>query len=172
MEPNVLVSYSFTVGFFEAKQEISTVLRELGDDKAEIERLTKGIIGAKTSLDNRQVVDGVREKFIANPLVFNFTLKWVAVDFWCRPDFEEIKKIVKEEIIAKISEDDRWAVQVEKHGGELHSQDVIEAIAPLIEKGKVDLDHPEKIIRIDLFPSQAAVTLLKPENIFSLAKGE
>lgn len=170
-EFNLIVSYDLKGGYLAAKNEVQNILTDLGDQKSEKELLVPGIIGVKTKLKNRRVIEEVREIFVSDPLKLNFAIKWVPIDYWCKPSIEKIANLVKEEIAPLITEKDRFAIEVEKHKSELDRKKIIDKIAELI-KGKVDLDYPDKTIRIDLFQDKVGITLLGKHDVFSLVKGE
>ena len=165
MEPNLLVSYDSKAGYLNGKNEIHNILTKLGDQKSEQELLVPGVIGVKTSLDARRVVEDVRELFLGDPSCINATLKWVPVDFWC--NVEEIKSVVKEEIKDLVVPDDHYIIEVVKHRSALDEKQIVDSVAPML-KGKINLEHPQKILRIELFDKRASVTLLKPKDIFSV----
>jgi tRNA(Ser,Leu) C12 N-acetylase TAN1 len=171
MAPNLLVSYDPKAGYMTGRNEVQRILAKFGDQKAQMELLVPGIIGVSTSLKNRDVIEEVKEMFAGDPLSIESTLKWVPCDFWCEGTIEGIKSAVKEEIKDLITSDDQYAIDVAKHRSELHTKEVIEAVAPLI-RGKVNLDYPQKIIRIELFDKKATITLLTSKDIFSVARPE
>jgi tRNA(Ser,Leu) C12 N-acetylase TAN1 len=151
------------------KDEIHNVLTKLGDQKAEQELLVPGIIGVKTNLDAREVVEEVREMYAGDPNSLSFTLRWVPVDYWCDATIDKIKTTVKEEIKDLFTADDQYFVDVVNHRSGLQNEHITETIA-LMLKGKVNPDHPQKVIRIELFDKRACVSLLKPADVFSVIK--
>jgi tRNA(Ser,Leu) C12 N-acetylase TAN1 len=50
-----------------------------------------------------------------------------------------------------------------------HKLEIIEPLAELIDE-KVDLRNPDKIVRIEILGNSAAVSVIKPEDVFSLHK--
>ncbi|VVB80827.1 Uncharacterised protein [uncultured archaeon] len=166
MEPNLLVSYNPNAGYFSGKAEIHNLLVKFGDQKEEMELMVPGIIGVKTKLDARNLIEDLRERYVSDPNVLSATLKWVPADYWCDATVDVIVKTVKEEVKDMFLRDDVYAIEVINHKSDLHHEQIIEAIVPWL-KGKVDLEHPQKILRIELFDKQASVTLLLPKNIFS-----
>ena len=170
MDYNLLISHKWREGF-QAKQEIKTLLEKFGDSNPIVEKTTaKGILGVKTSINNREVIAKVRELFKQNPLEINFTLKWVPVDHWCDSDINQMKDII-ERIKSDIHPGETWGMDVEKRRfTEMHTQEIIDQLAPLITE-KVNLENPNKILRIDILAKRTVITILKPEEIFSVAKG-
>jgi len=59
---------------------------------------------------------------------------------------------------------------VEKRRCSLHHKiEVIRELADLVDE-KVDLENPQKILRVDIIGRYAGVSVLKPTDIFSIAK--
>jgi tRNA acetyltransferase TAN1 len=165
---DLLISYSWG-NYFPAYLEAVRLLKRFGDPQPAVEK-TKvwGIAVAHTTLNNRVVIQKCRELYQAEP-EFQFTLKWVPVDFWVDTDLDAIKKVIEEKIRDRIEEKETWAMKVEKRRWQrYHTIEIIEYLARSIES-KVDLRRPDKIVRIDVLGSRTAISLLKPEEIFSIA---
>ncbi len=168
MDPNLLVSYDSKAGYFSGKSEIHNLLVKFGDQKEEMELMVPGIIGVKTKLNARDLIEDLKEMHATDPTSVSFTLKWVPADYWCSADVNSIVNIVKEEIKEMFLADDVYSIEVIMHKSNLDQEKLIQAIAPWL-KGKINSDHPQKILRIELFDNRASVTLLLPKNIFNIA---
>ena len=166
---NLLVSFS-SVNFWKAREEIEGILERLGDDRPLIEMtIARGILGVKTSLVPRQVVRRLRELFEEDPLTFQYTVKWVPIDAWASSDMDSMKRVVME-LKGGIGKGEKWRMTVEKRRyTKLHSIEIIRELAELIDE-KVDLENPDKILRIDIIGRYAGISILKPNNVFSVAK--
>jgi len=166
---NLLVSCSWGV-YGKAKREILYILTTLGDESPIVERtIAKGIIGVKTKLDSREVVGGLRKLFNEDPFVFEYTLKWVPVDFWTFSDIDSMKEGVRK-LRNRIQAGEKWRMIVEKRRYTLHHKiEIIKELADLIEE-KVDLENPEKILRVDIIGRYAGMSVLMPQEVFSVAK--
>jgi len=167
---NLLVSYKWR-NFFEAKKEIQGVLKKLGDENPKIEKtLARGILGVKTKINNREVIKAVRKFYQENPWEFNFSIKWIPHDFWCISQLDEMKKLVSK-IKNQIKPKETWAMKVEKRRYTwYHTDEIIHELASEI-KEKVNLSKPDKILRVDILGDYAAISILKPEEIFSTMAG-
>jgi len=166
---NILVSCPWTM-IWKAKREIVDILKLLGDENPIIKpTMARGIIGVKTRLDSREVVQDLQKLFVREPLAFQCTLKWVPTDFWTYSDMDSMKKAVMD-IKEKIHEGERWRMTVEKRRyTRYHKIEIINELAELIQE-KVDLKNPDKIVRIDIIGKYAAVSVLLPNEIFSTTK--
>jgi len=166
---NLLVSCSWGV-YGRAKKEIVRILETLGDESPLVKRtIAEGIIGVKTRLDPREVVQGLRRLFGEDPLTLQYTLKWVPVDLWTLSDMDSMKEGVRK-LRNRIHAGERWRMTVEKRRySQHHKIEIIRELADLIEE-KVDLENPEKILRVDIIGRYAGISVLTPQDIFSVVK--
>jgi tRNA(Ser,Leu) C12 N-acetylase TAN1 len=92
------------------------------------------------------------------------------VDYWCKTDLDAIKKVIDDNIKALIEEGQSWGMQVDKHRWQkYHTNEIVEYLASAIER-KVDLDNPDKIIRVDVVGKETAISLFMPDEIFSVGQ--
>jgi tRNA(Ser,Leu) C12 N-acetylase TAN1 len=153
-----------------ARDELRLQLRSMGDSSPVIERtIARGILGIRTSLDPRKVVAEFNERVAENPNAINYVLKLRPVDLWTAPNLTDLKVAVSS-LKGQIRHGERWSMEVElRRFTTLHRLEIIEPLAELIDE-KVDLTNPEKTIRIEILGNSAAVSVLKPEDVFSLHK--
>ena len=163
---NLLVSCSWD-NYRNAKVEIINLLERLGDKNPSVSHtIARGIIGVKTCLDSREVIRCLRETFSQDPFIIQHTLKWVPIDLWTTSDIESMKEGVKQ-LKNRIQKGEKWRMTIEKRRyTQHHKTDVIKELAKIIEE-KVDLENPDKILRIDIIGKYAGISLLKPKEIFS-----
>ncbi len=168
-EFNLLVSCSWGA-HGKAKEEILRILRALDDENPLVKRtVAKGIIGVKTILDSRDVVHRLRTLFNKDPLVLQQTTKWVPVDLWTHSDINSMKNAVQV-LRNKIQVGEKWRMIVEKRRyTRYHKMEIITALAELIDE-KVDLENPDKILRVDIVGKYAGFSILTPQDIFSVSK--
>ena len=162
---DLLLSYYWN-HFSRARREAVYVLRKMGDPGPEVERSkVMGIAIVHTSLNNREVIQKCKELFKCG-FVLRFAIKWVPVDFWCETSLDSMKKVIDESITVGIGVNETWGMQVEKRRWQkYHTIQIIEHLAAGINR-KVNLNSPDKLIRVDVVRERTAVSLLKPE-IFS-----
>jgi tRNA acetyltransferase TAN1 len=123
----------------------------------------------KTSLAARDVVRGLRTLQGANPLLVQYTGKWLPVDTWGSSDVEAMKDTISR-LRDGIAPTETWRMTLEKRQYTQHHQ--LELIRILAEPiaAKVDLAHPDKILRVDILGPHAAMSVLTPDDIFSVAR--
>ena len=166
---NLLVSCSWGA-YKKAREEIAHILRMLGDEKPLVTHtLVHGIIGVKTRMNSREVIRELRRLFEEDPWVLQYTLKWVPVDQWIYSDMESMKEAVAE-LGKKIQAGERWRMTVKKRRyGRYHKIEIIKELAELVNR-KVELENPDKILRIEIIGKYAGMSLLGPHDVFSVAK--
>ena len=166
---DLLVSYSWN-HLNLAKPEIIRILKRFGDPDPRIEKTdVMGIAVAHTCLDNREAIKRCRALWKSDPLnSFEFALKWVPVDYWCETDLSAMKQVIDHNIKERIARNQTWGMKVHKRRWQqYHTIEIIKCLASDIER-KVDLSHPDRIVWVDVLGRHSAISLLKPEDIFSL----
>lgn len=166
---NMLVSYPWNQ-YARARKETQFILKRLGEENPFVTRtIAEGIIGMKTCLNPREVVNALQRMFNEDPTIFQCTLKWVPIDFWTYSDIDSMKKVV-EQVKNEIHKGEKWRITLEKRRfTKYHKIEIIESIAELIDE-KVDLENPDKILRIDIIGRYAGISVLKPNDIFSVSR--
>jgi len=152
-----------------ACSEIWYLLKEIGDEKAEVDRTgVSGLIAAKTSLNPFEVIAKFREILKERPYEFRYSLRIIPIEKVVKTRLEEIQK-VSDELSRKIGENETFRVTVEKRFTEISTRDVIEAAASKIER-KVNLEKPDKILLIEIVGGLTGISVIKPDDILSVTK--
>jgi tRNA acetyltransferase TAN1 len=166
---NLLVSRS-RGGHRRARREIVAILKALGDEQPTVSRtLVRGLVGVKTRLASRDVVRGLRGLQEKDPLLVQYTCKWLPVDAWGSSDVEAMKDAIRG-LRDRIEPTETWRMTLEKRRYTQHHQlELVRILAESID-AKVDLTHPDKILRVDILGRHAAMSVLTPDDIFSTAR--
>ena len=123
-------------------------------------------MAVRTGLDPRAVIRELRVLHQSAPGVFRCTFKWAPVDLWTAADLEALRGAVTQ-LRDRIAPHERWRLTLERRtdaGPPLAA--IIEALAALVDR-KVDLGHPDKILRVELFAGRAALAVVTPDETFS-----
>jgi len=167
---NLLVSYRFNE-FQQARDEVIRLLAEMGDKDPVVQKTeVKGIIGVRTYIPSREVISRVRQFFHQDAQKVQHAVKWVPVDIWCNSELENMVETVRT-VKDQVAENETWAMDLEKRKYPAHHiyQIVTRLAEPFTQK--VDLKKPDKYLRVDIIGEQAGISVLKPEEIFSIARG-
>jgi tRNA(Ser,Leu) C12 N-acetylase TAN1 len=167
-EFNLLVSCS-PRGHAAARGEVLKLLRFLGDDEPVVAHTAaRGIVGARTTLDPRLVVEELRALLAHHPRLLQHTCKWVPIDLWTSSDLDSMRTAVWQ-LKDRIASGETWRMSVEKRRHGVHTQEIVEALAPLVT-AKVDLHHPQRILRVDIIGPFAGLSVLRPAEILSVGR--
>jgi protein-L-isoaspartate(D-aspartate) O-methyltransferase len=153
-----------------ARREIVMRVRELtGSAPDVIEPMARGILAVKIALDAREAVHRLRELCVRNPRAFRYTVKWVPVDRWARPELPAMKEAIAE-LRQKIAPGETWRMTVARRAGStrLDPTEVITSLATLID-ARVDLNHPDKIVLVQLFDHRVSCSIVAPSEMLSVA---
>jgi tRNA acetyltransferase TAN1 len=147
--------------------EVQSLLARLGDPRASVRRtLARGVLGVRTSLDAREVIARLRALHAADPLVFQHTCRWIPIDLWTTSEIDAMREAVLR-LRDRIGPDHTWRMTVEKRRyTRHHEREIIQALADLVP-GKVNLEHPDRILRVDILGNYAGLSVLTAEESFS-----
>jgi tRNA(Ser,Leu) C12 N-acetylase TAN1 len=167
---NLLVS-TLPLVLRRARQEVVARLRELTDAAPDaIQPLARGILAVKVTIDPRELVQRLRALAEREPRAFRYTLKWVPVDRWARPELAAMKDAAAQ-LRSRIGSNETWRLTVERRADTtlLDASQIIRSLAELID-AKVDLRHPDKVVLVQLFNDRVAFSVVAPSETFSVVK--
>jgi len=163
---DMLVSYKTSKPFDETVHDIKVILEFCGDRKVRVEKTeTRGVLGVKTSESPHELIPRIRKVAERRPTFFQTTIKWTLVDAWTSQDLEEIKTKL-EELKDRIGKGEAWAMRVEKREFDMHTDEIIEYLAPVLGQ-EVDLDDPDKIVLLEFIDDACGIAIFTEEERFS-----
>jgi len=145
------------------------LLREVGDPNAIVE--TTGIIGllvSNTTLNPVKAVNDLRNKLIERPWEFRYVLKFTPIQAVTESSLEAIEAKAME-LSSLIEEGESYRITVEKRRTKLKSTELIEAIAPKLEK-KVKLKDPDRVLLIEVIGKLTGISIIKPNDVLSVER--
>ena len=102
--------------------------------------------------------------------MFEHTFYWIPIEKWVAADLKTMQKEIKK-LQKGIKKTDKWKLDMHKrHFDKMHSTELIIKLAEAVEKPKVDLDNPQKILEVQIIGNKAGLALLNKDEILSLAK--
>ena len=153
----------------ETKDEMSRFLADFGDSEPQIIiSEMSGILTAKTSLDPVEVVRKIRELIDDEPWSVRYCLRVIPIQKLANTKIDEIEQTI-EEITSQILEGESYRISIEKRNSNISSQEIITKVAHKITN-KVSLEHPDKIIQIEILGGKTGISILKKEDILSVEK--
>ena len=149
----------------EAQDEILNLLEEFGDVDAESEITEiKGLLLATTKLNPFEVIEKLKELVASDPWEVRYVLRVLPIEVVVQTELDPIRFAARN-LAAKIG-NATFRITVEKRHSVLESIDVIDAIASEIES-KVNLEHPEWVILVEIIGGLTGISVLNPNQVFS-----
>ena len=114
----------------------------------------------------KEVVKKLKALSKKNKELFGKTYRYIPVGKWVSSKVTDMAKAIKS-LVPKIGLNEKWKMDLEKRY--YHKYDYNELILKLTEvvnREKIDLKKPQKIIKVEIIGSRAAITLLEPDELF------
>lgn len=167
-EANLLVTFDYAA-YMGARNEVIDVLREVGEENPEfLYSEVKGLFQLRVEGAPKEVTRKLDALCRRDPSRFWYTYHWVPIEKWCPSTIEDMSEVVKA-LAERIRPEERWRMSINKRFyREHHTRELIEKLAQHVDKPKVDLENPEKIIRIEIIGGRAGFSLLTPKEDFSV----
>ncbi|MFP3952340.1 MAG: THUMP domain-containing protein [Candidatus Bathyarchaeia archaeon] len=153
----------------EACSELWMHLKDIGDDDPMVDRSgIWGVICARTSLEPIEAMIRLRDSLENDPESFKAIYRILPVEAIVKTDLAEISKLV-DDLSSIIPEDECFRITVEKRRTDLHSIEIIEAVAPSIDR-PVDLEEPDWIVLIEVLGRITGISVVNPDGILNIQK--
>ncbi|MCK4370525.1 MAG: THUMP domain-containing protein [Candidatus Lokiarchaeota archaeon] len=129
-----------------------------------------GLITALTNLNTNKVINEIKKILKKNPSFFQFILKIVPINFICETNTRTIKYMIQENYENFINKEDTFRITLKRrHHEKIDRINFIETIAKDINN-KVNLDNPDKTIRIEILGNICGISFLEKNDIIKVRK--
>ena len=153
----------------ETKDEIITILQELGDKNPQISMTEfSGILYINTSADPKEIVKKIRQKIEDEPWSIRYTLRAIPIESITKTDVREIADAaLKQAEIMKPNE--TYRITIEKRNSSVSSGEIISQIANKIAN-KVSLEKYNWIVLVEILGEMTGISVLKDEDVLSVER--
>jgi tRNA acetyltransferase TAN1 len=153
----------------ETKEELQTILEELGDSDQQI-TITEfsGILTVDTTVNTLEIVKKIYEKLEDEPWTIRYIMRAIPVFQTVKTDVEAISDAALEQI-QKMKPDETYRITIEKRNSGISSSEIISKIADKI-KNKVSLEKYDWIILVQVLGGISGVSILKDSDVLSVEK--
>jgi tRNA(Ser,Leu) C12 N-acetylase TAN1 len=151
-----------------AEREVRKRVEEAGGTVEDIERSSvNGVFCVKVAGDAKEAVTAIKSEFREYPEMLSHTYHWVPVDTWVDANDEAMIDAVSR-AAEGIGERESWMMHVHKRHHPKHSEELMLTLTDNIQKGRVDLKHPDKVIAVEVLGNRAAISLLERDEIIDV----
>lgn len=131
--------------------------------------IVKGLIwGNVIDVDPVEVITRLKDFINTMDFKLQFILKLVPIQEVLETNLQELSAFIQENM-EKIGPNESFKIVVRKRRVNLHSIEIIDEIAKDINRN-VDLDNPDKIIRLEIIGKYTGISILEKGQIFSLGR--
>ena len=124
-----------------------------------------GVITALTEINPRDVIQELRKLIEIDPEFLQYILKVVPIDFVCETNVNVINEIIQSKLDEFLNEGESFRILLKRRKNKLINRNkFIERVARNITN-EVDLENPDKILRIESLGKFSGIGLLKPGEI-------
>ena len=130
----------------------------------------QGLLTAFTALRKEEVISKIKELLKADPNFFQYILKIVPIDFVCETNVDVIKEIIQRHQEEYLKEDESFRIDLKRRNNEIINRTQLIKVVAEIFNNKVDLDNPDKIIRIEILGNFCGISFLQLNDIIKAPK--
>ena len=153
----------------EACSELWMLLRAAGDEMPVVDRApVRGLILARTALDPVEAVRRLRAQLQRHPDDFRTLFRVIPVEAVSPTSLDRIVETAHG-LASRIGGDETFRITVEKRRTGLRSREIIDAVAAGIDR-KVDLEHPDWIVLIEIVGRYTGVSVVRPDALLNIQK--
>ncbi|MHA1372879.1 MAG: THUMP domain-containing protein [Promethearchaeota archaeon] len=154
-----------------AKAELWFTFLICGDRYSIISSLEyQGLLTAFTALRKEDVISKIKDLLKKDPNFFQYILKIVPIDFVCETDIDVIQKIIQRHHKEYIKEEESFRIELKRRNNEIINRIQLIKVVAEIFSNKVDLDNPDKIIRIEILGNFCGISFLQLNDIIKAPK--
>ena len=101
--------------------------------------------------------------------IFGKTHRYIPVDKWVSSKVPDMQKAIKF-LVPKIGENEKWKMDLEKrHYHKLDYKDLIVKLTEVVDRRKIDLKKPKKIIKVEIIGTNAGISLLESGELLTVS---
>lgn len=169
MEPNLIVSFD-PARYSSAKAEVESVLKELKQEAKFLKSEIDGLFKLRVK-DGKKVVKDLNKKKRKLAELFESTFHWTPIEKWVKANIKDMQNVLKK-YDKEIKESEKWKMDLNKRkfkkGGE--TVELIIKLTDVIDKPKVDLKNPDRIVKVEITGNKAGIALLNKDELFNSLK--
>jgi hypothetical protein len=165
---NILVTFHHNEKT-KAEAEVANRIKEAGLVLEDLmESSVAGLLLVRVAGSGKEAVKKLRGFAFRFPEQFHYTHHWTPIEEWVSSE-PEVMISAAQAFGSRIQEGDRWRLDLEKRhytGGP--SLDLIKMLTDPIDKGILDLNDPELILKVEIIGGFAGFSLVNEEEVLDI----
>lgn len=149
-----------------AKEEVEKALKAVKQKAKFLKSDDEGVFRLRVG-NARKTVKSL-SKLKRKKGMFEHTFRWIPIDKWAATNVKTLQQAIKK-LQKGIRKSEKWKLDLHKrHFDKMHSTELIMKLTEVVDKPKVDLDSPQKIIEVQVMGRKTGLALLSRDEIFSV----
>ena len=167
VEANLIITYD-PAHAGSAKEEVDKVLKEIKNEAKDLKSEIDGIFNTRVK-DARKIVKELAKLCRKKPDLFDKTFHWIPIDKWVKASVGGMQKEIKK-FDKLIKEKEKWKMDLGKRKTDKHEANLIIKLTEVINKPNVDLEKPDKIVKVEIIGNKAGLALLNKDELLNIPK--
>ncbi len=167
-EANLLITYNPS-HVVKAREEIRALL---GSETVEfLDSDTGGLFLLITKKDPKLLTKELRDTVEENPEKCRYTFHWIPIEKWCKSDISDISREMKK-MNERMSDSDSWKLDLGRrpHDPKQRTSSLVMQLTQNIDRPKVDLKNPQKIVKVEIIGDRAGIALLDSSELLDIPR--
>jgi len=154
-----------------AVEEAVLRLKDVGKNvEDKMQSSVPGLLLVRVSGDPKEAVRSLREFALKFPEVFIHTHRWTPIERWVAPEEGAMIRAAKD-LGVGIRDGDKWKLDLHARSFKKCSlKDLVCILTDPIDRGKVDLEHPEKMLVVEVVSDAVGFALVSKDEVFDINK--
>ena len=149
-----------------AKEEVEKALKAIKQKAKFLKSDAEGVFKLRAG-NSKKIVKSLG-KLKGKKGMFEHTFHWIPIDKWIATNIKAMQKEIKK-LQKGIRKNEKWKMDLHKrHFDKMHSTELIMELTEIVDKPKVDLENPQKIIEVQVMGKKTGLALLNKDEILTL----
>ena len=166
-KPNLLSTHDIAYPS-ESRLEVGDLLGAVRGRASVVGVDVRGVIKLAADEEPRRLVRRLRYLYAIQPDRFSYTRSWVPADFWCGSDPDSVVDLAIK-VAGGIHKGESWKIMLKR--ARCQSSNLLPLVRNLshrIARPRPDLMNPDRVLYIHLIGREAAVSLLRSDEMLEI----
>ena len=150
-----------------SKEEVEKALKSIRQKAKFLKSDIEGLFNLRVG-NAKKIVKGL-SKLKSKKGMFEHTYHWIPIEKWIATNVKSMQKEIKK-LQKGIKKTEKWKLDLHKRHFDMGSTELIIKLTEVVDKPKVDLDNPQKIIEVQITGKKTGLALLNKDEILSIVK--
>ncbi|MEA2015676.1 MAG: hypothetical protein U9O59_03025 [Actinomycetota bacterium] len=163
MDVKLLITYD-PAHIESSREKVENLFREINVKPEFLKSKYDGIFLLNVAKP-KELVKKLKKLLKKDRELFGRTHRYIPVDKWVKSKVPDMQKAIKS-TVPKIKKEEKWMMDLEKrHYDKLDFKELIIKLTDVVDREKIDLKKPKKIIKVEIVGKDAGISLLEPDEI-------